>query len=85
MASFNLFGIQTAIGVSRRDLIVYVNSFSGDATVELPSTLQMARGGVCVLSCYMAFLLQIIYKKAWLFKSLNFECLEDFGRCYGAW
>ncbi|XP_063943456.1 DNA repair protein RAD5A isoform X2 [Daucus carota subsp. sativus] len=30
----------------KRDLIVYVNSFSGDATVELPSTLQMARGGI---------------------------------------
>ncbi|KAK1383076.1 putative SWI/SNF-related matrix-associated actin-dependent regulator of chromatin subfamily A member 3-like 2 [Heracleum sosnowskyi] len=30
----------------KRELVVYVNSFSGDATVELPSTLQMARGGI---------------------------------------
>lgn len=25
---------------------MYVNSFSGEATVEFPSTLQMARGGI---------------------------------------
>ncbi|GER57094.1 DNA repair helicase rad5 [Striga asiatica] len=30
----------------RRELVVYLNSFSGDATVEFPSTLQMARGGI---------------------------------------
>ncbi|KAL8484399.1 hypothetical protein ACS0TY_026896 [Phlomoides rotata] len=30
----------------RRDLVVYLNVFSGDATVEFPSTLQMARGGI---------------------------------------
>ncbi|KAL7617808.1 hypothetical protein Lser_V15G03616 [Lactuca serriola] len=30
----------------KRKFIVYVNSFSGEATVEFPSTLQMARGGV---------------------------------------
>ncbi|KAL8480941.1 hypothetical protein ACS0TY_027455 [Phlomoides rotata] len=30
----------------RRDLVVYLNAFSGDATVEFPSTLQMARGGI---------------------------------------
>ncbi|KAL7608539.1 hypothetical protein Lser_V15G11215 [Lactuca serriola] len=29
----------------KRKFIVYVNSFSGEATVEFPSTLQMARGG----------------------------------------
>jgi len=31
----------------RRELIVYLNAFSGEATIEFPSTLQMARGGVC--------------------------------------
>lgn len=31
----------------RRNLVVYLNTFSGDATIEFPSTLQMARGGVC--------------------------------------
>nr|KAJ0221886.1 hypothetical protein LSAT_V11C200072490 [Lactuca sativa] len=30
----------------KRKFIVYVNSFSGEATVEFPSTLQMARGGI---------------------------------------
>lgn len=30
----------------RRGLAIYVNAFSGDATVEFPSTLQMARGGI---------------------------------------
>ena len=28
---------------------MYLNSFSGEATTEFPSTLQMARGGVCLL------------------------------------
>ncbi|XP_042514328.1 DNA repair protein RAD5A [Macadamia integrifolia] len=31
---------------NRRDLVVYLNAFSGDATTEFPSTLQMARGGI---------------------------------------
>lgn len=39
-----------AFSVSRRQLVVYLNAFSGDATTEFPSTLQMARGGVCGLS-----------------------------------
>lgn len=30
--------------------MVYLNAFSGDATTEFPSALQMARGGVCGLS-----------------------------------
>lgn len=30
----------------RRDRVIYLNAFSGDATTEFPSTLQMARGGV---------------------------------------
>lgn len=30
----------------RRELVVYLNAFSGDATTEFPSTLEMARGGV---------------------------------------
>lgn len=30
----------------KRELVVYINSFSGDATTEFPSTLQMARGGI---------------------------------------
>ena len=34
--------------ICRRDLVVYLNSFSGEATIEFPSTLQMARGGVCM-------------------------------------
>lgn len=29
----------------KRGLVVYLNAFSGDATMEFPSTLQMARGG----------------------------------------
>ncbi|KAL6577425.1 DNA repair protein rad5a [Orobanche minor] len=29
-----------------RGLVIYVNAFSGDATTEFPSTLQMARGGI---------------------------------------
>ncbi|KAH7561169.1 hypothetical protein JRO89_XS10G0183700 [Xanthoceras sorbifolium] len=29
-----------------RELFVYLNSFSGDATTEFPSALQMARGGI---------------------------------------
>lgn len=33
--------------VCRRGLVIYLNAFSGDATTEFPSTLQMARGGVC--------------------------------------
>lgn len=32
----------------RRDHVIYLNAFSGDATTEFPSTLQMARGGVCL-------------------------------------
>ncbi|KAL5709627.1 DNA repair protein rad5a [Ranunculus cassubicifolius] len=30
----------------RRELVVYLNAFSGDATAEFPSTLQMSRGGI---------------------------------------
>ncbi|KAK7853707.1 dna repair protein rad5a [Quercus suber] len=30
----------------KRELVVYLNAFSGDATTEFPSTLQMARGGI---------------------------------------
>ncbi|XP_015873517.3 DNA repair protein RAD5A isoform X1 [Ziziphus jujuba] len=30
----------------KRGCIVYLNAFSGDATTEFPSTLQMARGGI---------------------------------------
>ncbi|KAL8136747.1 hypothetical protein V2J09_002748 [Rumex salicifolius] len=30
----------------KRDLVVYLNAFSGEATVEFPSTLQMSRGGI---------------------------------------
>ncbi|WVZ00105.1 hypothetical protein V8G54_026174 [Vigna mungo] len=30
----------------RRELIIYLNAFSGEATIEFPSTLQMARGGI---------------------------------------
>ncbi|KAI4322362.1 hypothetical protein L6164_022065 [Bauhinia variegata] len=30
----------------RRALVIYLNAFSGEATVEFPSTLQMARGGI---------------------------------------
>lgn len=30
----------------RRELVVYLNAFSGEATTEFPSTLQIARGGV---------------------------------------
>ncbi|KAF2300729.1 hypothetical protein GH714_015396 [Hevea brasiliensis] len=40
----------------KRELVVYLNTFSGDATVEFPSTLQMARGGIVLLKdsggCY---------------------------------
>lgn len=68
MSSFKLFGKLTAIVVSRRELVVYVNSFSGDATVELPSTLQMARGGVCILSC-----LTIFFTVLFILKDLDFQ------------
>uniref|UniRef100_A0A0D9VGJ6 RING-type domain-containing protein n=1 Tax=Leersia perrieri TaxID=77586 RepID=A0A0D9VGJ6_9ORYZ len=30
----------------RRELVLYLNVFSGDATIEFPSTLQLARGGI---------------------------------------
>lgn len=30
----------------KRELVLYVNVFSGDATTEFPSTLQLARGGI---------------------------------------
>ncbi|XP_020230971.1 DNA repair protein RAD5A [Cajanus cajan] len=30
----------------KRELVVYLNAFSGEATIEFPSTLQMARGGI---------------------------------------
>lgn len=30
----------------KRELVVYLNAFSGDATTEFPSTLQIARGGI---------------------------------------
>lgn len=30
----------------KRGLVIYLNAFSGDATIEFPSTLQMARGGI---------------------------------------
>lgn len=39
--------VNLAVCISRRELVVYLNAFSGDATTEFPSTLQMARGGVC--------------------------------------
>ncbi|CAI0398124.1 unnamed protein product [Linum tenue] len=30
----------------KRGLVIYLNAFSGEATVDFPSTLQMARGGI---------------------------------------
>jgi DNA repair protein RAD5 len=30
----------------KRELVLYLNVFSGDATTEFPSTLQLARGGI---------------------------------------
>ncbi|CAH8387930.1 unnamed protein product [Eruca vesicaria subsp. sativa] len=30
----------------KRELVIYLNSFTGDATIHFPSTLQMARGGI---------------------------------------
>lgn len=30
----------------KRELVIYLNSFSGEATTEFPSTLQIARGGI---------------------------------------
>ncbi|MED6180629.1 DNA repair protein rad5a [Stylosanthes scabra] len=30
----------------KRELIIYLNAFSGEATTEFPSTLQMAKGGI---------------------------------------
>jgi hypothetical protein len=33
----------------RRELVLYLNVFSGDATTEFPSTLQLARGGVRII------------------------------------
>lgn len=41
------FNSQLVCLCCRRGLVIYVNAFSGDATVEFPSMLQMARGGVC--------------------------------------
>ena len=35
--------------LARRELVIYLNAFSGEASIEFPSTLQMARGGVCFL------------------------------------
>ncbi|XP_073221698.1 DNA repair protein RAD5A isoform X2 [Cicer arietinum] len=32
--------------VDKRELVVYLNAFSGEATTEFPSTLQIARGGI---------------------------------------
>lgn len=40
------FNCQLDLFACRRGLVIYINAFSGDATVEFPSTLQMARGGV---------------------------------------
>jgi DNA repair protein RAD5 len=34
----------------KRELVLYLNVFSGDATTEFPSTLQLARGGVRIFS-----------------------------------
>lgn len=39
----------TGVCVHRRELVIYLNAFTGDATTEFPSTLKMARGGVCVI------------------------------------
>ncbi|XP_057457141.1 DNA repair protein RAD5A isoform X2 [Lotus japonicus] len=30
----------------KRELVIYLNAFSGEATIEFPSTLQMAKGGI---------------------------------------
>lgn len=30
----------------KRELVIYLNAFTGDATTEFPSTLKMARGGI---------------------------------------
>ncbi|CAN0900454.1 DNA repair protein RAD5A [Linum grandiflorum] len=32
--------------LDKRGLVIYLNAFSGDATVDFPSTLKMARGGI---------------------------------------
>ncbi|RVW54344.1 DNA repair protein RAD5A [Vitis vinifera] len=36
----------TGVCVHRRELVIYLNAFTGDATTEFPSTLKMARGGI---------------------------------------
>ena len=39
----------------RRASAIYVNTFSGEATTQLPTALQMARGGVCLNSDPLLF------------------------------
>ncbi|KAL6577426.1 hypothetical protein OROMI_011702 [Orobanche minor] len=39
-------GVAEEMGSEWRGLVIYVNAFSGDATTEFPSILQMARGGI---------------------------------------
>lgn len=49
---YTVMDINEASVLNRRKLVVYLNMFSGDATTEFPSTLQMARGGVCPYTFY---------------------------------
>jgi len=44
----------------KRELVLYLNVFSGDATTEFPSTLQLSRGGVRIYFTYLSFLLIVL-------------------------